>query len=194
VKTPPSRLGFSALVLFVLVGCSIGHAGVVYEYTGNPFATVSGSTTTSQFITIALEFATPLAANLNYADVTGDVQSFLISDQVNSVSTAALVRLSTDPGGIPVAQWYIESVQVPALGTLSMTSSTSITPPQNFGDLDQTGSFTFGSGSSFVPGTWNIVGSSVPEPSTSTLLLMGAGLGLIRRWRVRKSFSASQSD
>jgi hypothetical protein len=60
-----------ALLSFFLVVCNFANAGIIYTYTGNNFATVSGTTTTSDSVLIQLTLDIALEADLNNVDVAG---------------------------------------------------------------------------------------------------------------------------
>jgi hypothetical protein len=159
---------------------SVQAVPITYDYTGNPFnsfSTPPGPYTTSDFVTVMMTFASPLAANMPFGAVTP--LAFSLSDGVQTITnvnaTGSSFSFATGPSGLP-SEWNISADGL--LGGIFTSGGGNISPGDN-GHL-QTG-FFFGQVLS-NPGIW-MVGSQVPDTG-STLLLMTLtliALGLVAR-------------
>lgn len=201
------EVALSAAVLLSIA--SSAQATAIYQYTGNPFESISdnplpaGTYTTAMSVSGVMMLNSPLAPNLVQKGISPT--SFMFSDGRNAITDASpglnivSFTLSTDADG-NISFWDImvsvnfalpafPGEQSPQIGTENLVS----------GGLDAARlaecvtlllctSFVADSASVLSPGTWTLI----PEPSTALLLAAGlAGLAQMgRRPRLRSSLSA----
>ena len=152
---------------------SVQAVPTTYQYTGNLFTFASGPYTTSDFVTVMMTFASPLAANMPFGTVTP--LAFSLSDGVQTITNVNAIGSSfffaTGPSGLPSA-WNISAHGL--LGGISTAGGGSISP----GDL---GHLQTGPAGEVLsnPGIW-MVGGQVPDTGSTlslmTLTLMALGL------------------
>jgi hypothetical protein len=164
---------------------SVHAVPTTYQYKGNPFTTVSGPYTTSDFVTAMVTLAGPLGANMPLTQVTPT--AFTLSDGVQTLSNldngvVATFLFGTDASGA-IVEWAV------AVGVIDGTTLRNITtnesPPG--GHFDEGTFFTPHQGrelgfNSLSPGVWSAT-SAVPD-AESTLSLMAltlVALGLVTR-------------
>ena len=157
---------------------SVQAVPITYTYTGNPYTTVSGSYTTSMFVTAMVTLAGPLAPNTPLSQVFPT--AFTISDGVQTITNLSgyntVFFFQTGPTGA-ITGWNVQ-VAVAALGGIQSL---------NFvGAVSDLGLQPNGSGrNSGTPGVWSIQGQ-VPDTGSTlslmTLTLMALGL-VARRFK-----------
>ncbi|CAG0955123.1 hypothetical protein MYXO_00438 [Myxococcaceae bacterium] len=183
------RWGLMALLLAVVAPSAEGVT--IYTYTGNTFTVFSPAPnpyTTSDYVHGSFTTAAPLAPNLDDADVTGLVLSFVFHDFaddhlpiVSGLPAGFFLTptISTDGSG-NITEWVVGITN--GLGThfIVTTSNNGYSADFDFGDLNaQAGPYAYNSGS---PGTWSIT----PEPS-ALLLVSGGLVGLTLAGNRRRS-------
>ncbi len=200
----------AVLIAFSLAIAAPSTATVIYHYTGVPFThfldetSPSGSFTTSDFVSVTLEFAAPLAADSPPQDVEPNLLSFRVSDGRSTLTDSSAVLsafvVGTDAFGA-IDEWYIsaqgflfEPTSVGEQAPLISTTNQPNAQNADYGNLFECtavtgegvctaagtdlGSVEFVAGSN--AGTWTVI----PEPTTALLLGLGLmGLGVSRRWR-----------
>ena len=151
------------LALTAVVALSLAHPASVqavpttYQYTGNPFTDVSGSYTTSMFVTVMVTLASPLAANMPLTAVTP--LAFSVSDGVQTFTTIGFgsgFRFATGPSG-NITNWLVEVTDNLELDGIITVPAADI--GINFGDRGE---------NSGHPGHWR---SAVPDAGSSLALL-----------------------
>jgi hypothetical protein len=144
-------------------------AVITYNYTGNHFTAVSGSTTltTSNFISGSFALASPLSPNATYSTIAGTItlSGWTMTDQVNTLSSAAGnflgLTLETDASGSIVA-WNATAQTASGCTNpcIFLASETSTAPPYQFTeDLSQFN----------IPATW--FANVMNDPGTWTAAL-----------------------
>src|SRR6516162_9209674 len=172
---PKILLALTAVAaLSVAYPASVQAAPTTYQYTGNPFTTVSGPYTTSDFVSGMVTFAGPLAPNLPPFTPVFPT-AFTFSDGVQTLmapgSPLDVFLFGTGPTGA-IVSWSIELDS----GSGSIVSSIF---------FDRGSVFTQGLGfNTNNPGTWVNV-TSVPDTGSSlslmTLTLMALGVAAALR-------------
>lgn len=165
-------MGFIAL----LVAAHTAGAATIYTYTGNNFDLITdadpppGTYTTEMRVSGTIELSAPLASNLVFADVTGDLISFSFTDGRSTLTEGLNFGFfSTNSSGeITEWSWSVGDFAPNRIETRS----------NSLGDFfDIGGVFDVGFDSGEVTadgsaGTWMLV----PEPGTAALLAAGLGM------------------
>jgi hypothetical protein len=158
-------------------------ATATYTYTGNPFTTVSGPYTTSDFVSGMVTLAGPLAPNMAFDFVSPTAFSFSDGVQTITDQTAAgniIFAFETGPTGA-ITAWEVD-IHAPTLRRI-------LTEHQPMGGLTQDlGGQVFlpplVGGNSDSPGTWVKTVSGVPDTGSTlslmTLTLMALGVAASR--------------
>ena len=159
-----------ALAVGFLMAASVQAVPTTYQYTGNPFTTVSGPYTTSDFVTAMITLATPLGPNFS-----GSVSpiAFTFSDGVQTITnlnaTFSSFFFQTGPTGAIigwVVNGFVPGGHVASLGSAGLGA-------------DEGESIDGRGLNSNQPGTWAMVGV-VPDTGSTlslmTLTLMALGL------------------
>ena len=158
---------------------SVQAVPTTYHYRGNPFTTVHGGYTTSDFVSGMVRLAGPLAPNMPLTDVMPI--AFTFSDGVQTLtnltpSVSSLFRFATGPAGA-ISAWRI-NVGIP----ISVTSIATVSAGGTVGDEGALDPVNFGSNFD-APGEWTTV-AFVPDTGSTlslmTLTLMALGLAARR--------------
>ena len=169
--------------LFGSALCRPAHGGTVYDYTGNPFTLLFGTTgdNSSQSITATLVFPSLLSADLSSVDESSFVESWSITDGIHTLTSSDAgavldtLALSTDDAG-DIVGWTFYA----GSGPWWLTSSNYL----GSGPSDEyivTPGFNPDAAVSVTLGVWNT--ESVPEPAGFGLLSGGfATLVFARRF------------
>ena len=181
-------------------------ADVIYTYTGNDFNSFFGTELTgSNFVSASFTFASALPDGLDFADESGALLDWTVTDQSNTLSQAGgnylTLNLSTDASGNITNSWsfFAETMAEPSSGIppdwLEIAS-------QNTGfDNDLSEFWVTATDPAWIatviadPGTWSVTTTATPEPSTIglTSLLGGAMLLIARRRQIRRPNSSRPS-
>ena len=198
------KLGFLVVLLSTqcLWGAQFADADTVYTYTGNDFTFADGPFTTSDSITGSFTVTTPLADNLSFATVSFNSYSFsggvdtltnLNSFPMSNSNAPFAFAVSTNASGDIIA-WSIDiqgnsgtSVANDNISTYNNAPIDNSPQTMDFAsDCSPTNCFQPGFPLSFGqnqddPGTWAVSAtSSVPEPSTWAMMILGfAGVGFM---------------
>ena len=181
-------IGFG-VVLLALVMAPCARATATYTYTGNPFTSTVGSPGLpgSAAISASFTLTSALGPNLNFFTVPS-VLSWSIGDGTNSISSGTeLLQFSTNSLGA-ITNWYFEGYNSTLFfGTFGPpTVSFGFTGgPYNLND-ESANTNTTTMAYNTNPGSW-AQASSVPEPSTSALLLLPLAWVAASRVRRRKA-------
>jgi len=104
--SPKILLALTAVAALSLTYPASVQADTTYQYTGNPFnsfSTPPGPYTTSDFVTVMMTFASPLARNMPFGSVRP--LSFSVSDGVQTITNVnfqtAAIALATGSSGLP---------------------------------------------------------------------------------------------
>jgi hypothetical protein len=139
---------------------SVQAVPTTYQYTGNPFTFVTGSYTTSDFVTARVTLAGPLGANMPLTEVTPT--AFILTDGLQAITnreagTFVVCQFATDADGA-VTRWAVEAVRQPTnhIATYHTHGST----------RDEASVHGDGIGNNFLdPGRWvRVAWTSSPEP------------------------------
>jgi hypothetical protein len=108
-------LMFEALAaLSVVCPVLVQAVPTTYKYTGNPFTTAIGRYTTSDFVTVTVTLASPLAPNMPFTRVTP--MSFSLSDGVQTITDHNAVSfkmiVATGPTGL-ITHWKVGGSKAP---------------------------------------------------------------------------------
>jgi len=154
------------IVLFFAVALAVGFLNpasvravpTTYQYTGNPFTDVSGSYTTSMFVTVMVTLASPLAANMPGTAVTP--LAFSVSDGVQTFTPIDIgfggFSFATGPSG-NITNWFIEVTDDLQFNGIITNNGEDF--GTNFGDVGQ---------NSGLPGHWR---NAAPDAGSSVALL-----------------------
>jgi hypothetical protein len=175
-------------ILLILIGSSSAGASVVYNYTGTDFITVTGLYTTSDSVTGSVTLASPLGANFAISQVIPI--GFTFNDGVQTIvdPSAGLsfqFFFGTDAAG-NINFWQV-IVEIDTLSSTDSirTCSACFRPPDASGD----GGSVTGGGLAVEfgnAGVWTLA-SSVPEPSTWAMMILGfTGVGFMAYRRKSK--------
>jgi hypothetical protein len=162
-----------ALAVGFLTAASV-QANITYQYIGNPFTDVNGPYTLTDRVTLSVEFASPLGANMAFTDVTPLVVAFSVSDGVQTktqpLSFDDHVEIGTGPSGLP-QDWFIE------LHTLNGEILT-----QGFSDGGVFDPLTAHGVNNGTPGVWSVSSAAPDAGSTLPLLSLSVtALGVAAR-------------
>ena len=182
-----AAVGFVCAVLLGTGQCwSAARADVVYSYTGNDFTSVSGSYTTSDFVTVNFELAAPLGDNTGPISITPI--SFSISDGVqtvtNNTAVSSLFDITTDQSG-NIQSWAIYVQVSSSLAEIKTCEDPTICYPiVDQGDYySNDGQYNYGNAAPNLNG-WTI--TTTPNPEALPLFAAGLGaLGLLG-WRKKR--------
>jgi len=151
--------------LSVAYPASVQAVTATYKYTGNPFTFVTGVYTTSDFVTVMLTLASPLAPNMPLSTITPT--AFTFSDGVQTItnltSSGTNLQVATGAAG-QITIWNLQVV-VQFSGSIATFSQS------DFGT--GTGGFGLNFGE---PGTWTTVADTGSTLSLMTLTFMALGL------------------
>jgi hypothetical protein len=157
---------------------SVQAVPTTYRYTGNPFTSVSGVYTTSDFVTAMITLSVPLGANLVNANVTPT--AFTLSDGMQTITNLTafdtFIQFSTDASGT-ITFWNV----LASSGFLN-SIGTSNDPPLVM-DAALNGSPTDFGNNLQSPGGWRVVGAVADTGSTLSLMaltLMALGVAARR--------------
>ena len=152
----------------VLTAAAVQATPITYDYTGNPFTSVSGPYTTSDKVTGFVTFATPLGANMPLTSETPTAFSF--SDGVQTITSAnastSTFSFVTGPTG-GITQWNVFA------GVISLGSASDSIRTSNLEGAEDVGMSQSRSGNGFnfgSPGVWSR-SSAVPDAGSTMLLL-----------------------
>ena len=185
------RVGFALACLLAWI-TSPATADVIYQYTGNPFTTVTSPYTTSDFVSGTIQLSSILPPNLNQASI--QVNAFRFSDGIQTLTSANLglptdSLVSTDGSGAVVGFWEFvfggRNPEAPTIQTLNAFPGMQGPVTQDEGRL---GNLAMGEpigANTNSPGVWTLV----PEPSTALLLASGVVGLAVRRRRAREGAS-----
>src|SRR5215471_1073972 len=97
--------------LSVAYPASVQAVTATYKYTGNPFTFVTGVYTTSDFVTVMLTLASPLAPNMPLSTITPT--AFTFSDGVQTItnltSSGTNLQVATGAAG-QITIWNLQVV------------------------------------------------------------------------------------
>jgi hypothetical protein len=144
---------------------SVQAVPTTYQYTGNPFTSVNGPYTTSDFVSGMLSLASPLAANMPFTAVTPIHFSF--SDGVQTITdltaTSILFLFATGPTG-QITRWTVSAIMPNGgINTFNFTD-----PSAEVGDFAFTETPPGAASIRDTPGTWVL---SAPDVGSSVTLL-----------------------
>lgn len=179
----PKRVGV-ALVCLLLWLARVAYADVIYQYTGNPFTTVSSPYTTNNFISLTMDL--PSAVPPSSSDFVLNSLTYTFSDGVQTLTQSNSMfggLVSTDQNGA-ITSWDVAATAaLDAQNTVSNAIATEndANGVQDGGainlNIPQDSNMGANAGN---PGTWTLV----PEPSTLTLFAVGlSALGAVTRHR-----------
>jgi len=216
-----TQYGLGIGMLMMAISVLSANPVTTYTYTGKDFTTaIAGETadgplpapwTTSDFISASFTFASPLGDNLPLTNVTADLESWTISDGVNTYNPGDTllglteVELATGPTG-NITAWLFETGTFgdPNSFSPSSYSNLAVAPGKssdNAGEIPPPTGLP-GGGSSYGPaarnsndpGVWNVVTatSTVPEPAPTVVIALGGAILLLASRRRQRKPSASQ--
>ena len=172
-------------------------ANTTYNYVGNDFTTIVGSTyKTSDFVTASITLSSPLPFNSSLGDYIP--VAFSLSDGIQTITNTSpgfSISLSgfwfATTNGV-ITEWA-ESAELGAGGPDIGTCSLSVTCSSQIFDMGaQSGGSSFGRNTGDA-GIWS---TSVPEPSTVIPTLVGAFivLGMTKYGSKRRALGQQKSD
>jgi hypothetical protein len=186
------------VVLWLAVSAGNAKADVIYTYTGNDFNDIFGtSLTESDFVSASFTFASPLPAGPNFADESGSLLNWTVTDGVNTLSEGdgnylAGLDLSTDLLGDVSASWNFLAESSPYTSTgpppdwLEIGSNTGFSTDLSEFWITQSDPAWLASSSNDL-GTWTVTTTPTPEPSTTAWTCLLAGAMLLFAMRRRRS-------
>jgi hypothetical protein len=170
-----SLIFMAVAALSVAYPASVQAVPTTYQYTGNPFTTVSGPYTTSDFVSGMLTLAGPLAPNMPLTTITPIAFSFSDGVQTltnHTLNVVATFSTGTGPEGA-VTLWDIQ-IRVPGQSRIE-----TIRLPLAILDAGQLGG---DSGFNFRnPGTWTTPATPDAGSSLALLSLSLTALGVAAR-------------
>jgi len=171
------RLVFPLACLLVWVSLP-ATADVIYQYTGNPFTTVSAPYTTNDFVSVSLTLAEPLSPGF---DGSPPILKLVMSDGVQTLTsssntgdcplTMCLRLLADGVGGIIGWSIYLATQSENASSSISTASGLPVILFADKASFYTLGVASGGGSNSDSPGTWTM--TVVPEPSTAMLSALG---------------------
>ena len=197
---PNLRIRNLALPLAFILGMPL-MGSTIYTYTGNDFTVATGPLlSTSDLVTGFFTVASPLADNLNGANIAGSTLSFSFSDGpdtitnttpgVNTCFCSPTIDIFTDGSG-KIINWQI-SLTAGELGAENITTEDFFaglirgTEIMDSGNVDNTGTDT--ASNSGDPGVWTSTSATSAAPEPGSFVLLGlAGLAGGIRLRLRRS-------
>jgi hypothetical protein len=184
MKALPKILLALTAVAMLSVGypASVQAVPTTYQYTGNPFTTVTAPYTTSDFVSGMLTLAGPLAPNLPLTDVTPT--AFTFSDGVQTMTNlnaaGFLFQFATDGSG-DITQWIIRVIG------LSGAEIQTNEPIGGFAFDEGTTELGAGMGANAgTPGTWSTVAGVADTGSTLSLMTLTLTALGVAAWRFKR--------
>ena|SRR5437773_8859500 len=189
------------MMLIVCCFAPSAQADTVYTYTGNDYTTCGGTYCTGGPYALSATFATTLTGsaldNLPFTNITATITSFKFTDgsglTLDNTNDLVLgspdIEISTNASGNIVA-WFAGAYTFPATTQMQTNwdSPFSFFPGADFSETTPSFAGDFG----FIgsdPGTWRMVSTATPEPSTFLLLATGLLVfGIVLARQAKRSF------